>query len=361
VRRNASPITEANWSSSTQVSGETSPVAPGQEDWVEVAGLSPCTVYYFGLKSDDDNSNLSAVGDTTSGRCACWGGGLSARRAPAGDASAGRTGGSQIERGSGVLDAASRPVGGTIVAERRRVTADRWEVHLSRVSSVPGLDPDQSGIVVQSADGQGGWHTIGTFDPGEEDEIAIASLRGGLRVVFPGNWLLGRVSGAGVGEAGAVSLTAAEHSGQGDVTGSVSGGEVELLADETLTLTYESIEASGDESGWFLTMQRGGSGTASRRGPAVERVPTSFALHQNEPNPFGSSTMIRFDLPRAAQVKLEVFDLLGRRVATLADAEFAAGFHTVPWRTGAELGPGIYMYRVIAGEFSAQRKMIVLP
>ncbi len=94
------------------------------------------------------------------------------------------------------------------------------------------------------------------------------------------------------------------------------------------------------------------------------RLPTSFALRQNEPNPFGSGTTIRFDLPVGAKVRLEVFDAQGRLVRILADERFAAGFHAVEWDrrdgNGHPLRAGVYLYRVRAGSFHSQRKMVLL-
>ncbi|HET9327326.1 MAG TPA: hypothetical protein VFQ05_11165 [Candidatus Eisenbacteria bacterium] len=64
-------------------------------------------------------------------------------------------------------------------------------------------------------------------------------------------------------------------------------------------------------------------------------------------------------------MRLEVFDLGGRRIAKLADREYPAGYHTVEWdRTtigGRPPAPGVYVYRIIAGSFRDQKKMILLP
>ena len=74
---------------------------------------------------------------------------------------------------------------------------------------------------------------------------------------------------------------------------------------------------------------------------------------------------IRFELPIATPVRLEVFDLQGRRIATLAEASFPAGFHTVSWdrrdATGVRVKPGIYLYRLEAGAFRDQKKMSIFP
>jgi hypothetical protein len=96
-----------------------------------------------------------------------------------------------------------------------------------------------------------------------------------------------------------------------------------------------------------------------------DTVPTEFALFQNRPNPFRATTAIRFALPRASVVRLEVFDVQGRRVATPASAYFPAGYHVVPWdhrsEAGAHVGAGVYHYRMQAGSFRVKKKMVLLP
>ena len=88
-------------------------------------------------------------------------------------------------------------------------------------------------------------------------------------------------------------------------------------------------------------------------------LPTEFALEQNAPNPVGPSTVIRFALPETAHVRLSVFDVMGREVATLVDAELAAGFHRLPF-DGTQLASGTYVYRIQAGDFTASRRMAVV-
>ncbi len=76
-------------------------------------------------------------------------------------------------------------------------------------------------------------------------------------------------------------------------------------------------------------------------------VPESFALRSNYPNPFNSSTVIEFELPGTARIELEVFNVLGQKVKTLADASFTAGKHHVLWdatdESGQQVATGVYL------------------
>ena len=93
-------------------------------------------------------------------------------------------------------------------------------------------------------------------------------------------------------------------------------------------------------------------------------IPASFRLHQNYPNPFNPSTTIRFDLDRRMEVTLEVFNILGQRVATLIDRPVEAGVHEIVWRGindgGSRVSTGIYFYRLRTDEFTESRKMLLL-
>ena len=83
-------------------------------------------------------------------------------------------------------------------------------------------------------------------------------------------------------------------------------------------------------------------------------------LAQNAPNPASESTTIRYSLPTAARVDLDVLDLQGRRVASVIPGELQlAGLHQVPLRT-SDWKPGCYFYRLRAGAATATRKMVVV-
>jgi hypothetical protein len=88
-------------------------------------------------------------------------------------------------------------------------------------------------------------------------------------------------------------------------------------------------------------------------------LPSEFALDQNFPNPFNPSTDIRFSLPVDANVVLEVYSITGQKVATLANKGFKAGQHTVRF-DASRLSSGVYIYRILAGTFSATNKMTLI-
>ena len=93
-------------------------------------------------------------------------------------------------------------------------------------------------------------------------------------------------------------------------------------------------------------------------------LPTDFALGQNYPNPFNPSTIIPYQLPSAGHVRLEVFNMLGQRLATLVDAERSAGAHIAQWdatdAAGQAVGAGVYIYRLSSGGISLSRRMVLV-
>jgi len=88
-------------------------------------------------------------------------------------------------------------------------------------------------------------------------------------------------------------------------------------------------------------------------------TPTLLRLHQNYPNPFNPSTRISFELEKAGAVRLEIFDLRGRKIATLVDEHSQAGTHQFHWNAGA-LPSGVYLYRLQSDTQTASRKMVLM-
>ena len=85
----------------------------------------------------------------------------------------------------------------------------------------------------------------------------------------------------------------------------------------------------------------------------------SYLLSQNYPNPFNPSTTIKYELPRASQVTLTVYDVLGRQVSALVNERMDAGVHEVRF-DGASLASGVYFYRLQAGDFVQAKKLVIL-
>ena len=86
--------------------------------------------------------------------------------------------------------------------------------------------------------------------------------------------------------------------------------------------------------------------------------PVGFALGQNYPNPFNPSTVIPYELASGGYVQLEVFNLLGQRVATLVDGAQGAGVHTAVWK--ASVSAGVYLYRLrVDGQQQVGRMVLV--
>ena len=93
-------------------------------------------------------------------------------------------------------------------------------------------------------------------------------------------------------------------------------------------------------------------------------LPARFTLGQNYPNPFNPSTIIPYHLAALSEVRLEVFNLLGQRIATLVDGERPAGFHTATWTAtdgaGRAVGAGVYVYRMTVGMESQTGRMVLI-
>ena len=90
-----------------------------------------------------------------------------------------------------------------------------------------------------------------------------------------------------------------------------------------------------------------------------EFIPSEFFLSQNYPNPFNPTTSIQIELPEQALVTLEVYNLLGQKIATLLNKHMQAGSFDVSFNATA-LPSGMYLYRMQANGFSSVRKMMLL-
>ena len=91
-------------------------------------------------------------------------------------------------------------------------------------------------------------------------------------------------------------------------------------------------------------------------------IPAEYSLKQNYPNPFNPSTVINFSLPKSGNVKIKVYDMLGKEVASLINEFKTAGNYQVDFneKDYGALSSGIYYYRIESNEFTEIRKMMLL-
>ena len=133
----------------------------------------------------------------------------------------------------------------------------------------------------------------------------------------------------------------------------VKGAQVQLF--DLTDLRAAPLAATTDASGRF-TLSPG-----ALRGAAL---PERFELGSNYPNPFNPSTFIPYQLPARMDVRLEVFNLLGQRIATLVDGEQPAGLHTVEWdateAAAQAVGAGVYLYRLSGDLGKITRRMLLI-
>ncbi len=91
----------------------------------------------------------------------------------------------------------------------------------------------------------------------------------------------------------------------------------------------------------------------------ISELPTQFSLSQNYPNPFNPSTVIEFSIPQSSKVSLKVYDMLGREILNLIDEQKSAGQYKVNLNASA-LSSGIYLYKLVANNYSETKKMMLL-
>ena len=93
-------------------------------------------------------------------------------------------------------------------------------------------------------------------------------------------------------------------------------------------------------------------------------LPKEFALHNNYPNPFNPVTNITYDIPEATDVTLEIYNVMGQRVRTLAQGNHEPGRYQIVWSAtndiGQALSSGMYIYRIQAGDFVSVKKLVLM-
>ena len=95
-----------------------------------------------------------------------------------------------------------------------------------------------------------------------------------------------------------------------------------------------------------------------------ETLPGQYQLGQNYPNPFNPTTTIAFTLPQRERIRIDIYDILGRRVANIADDIYEAGTHSVTWdgrdADGKAVAAGVYFYELKGSAFQTTKKMLLI-
>ena len=147
-------------------------------------------------------------------------------------------------------------------------------------------------------------------------------------------------------------------------------GDVAIDGDLGLSLVFRSLKDIEDSYIEIVDgeVRDGNYGLNTLASPVSVRIQTRpgvYALRNNYPNPFNPETTLKYDLPEAGDVKLEVYNMLGQVVRTLVNEHQTAGRYAVQWDATNDLGKnmssGIYFYRVrVGGEFTDVKKMLLL-
>ena len=132
--------------------------------------------------------------------------------------------------------------------------------------------------------------------------------------------------------------------------------ETQLVAGDTIIIEYLTPVSTEDR--YLFTPATGSFRHIS------DVIPDGYNLVQNYPNPFNPTTKIDYGLPEASNVRLIIYDILGREVITLVNGMQEPGYKSITWNGknafGNNVGAGMYFYQIKAGEFMQVKKMVLL-
>ena len=133
-----------------------------------------------------------------------------------------------------------------------------------------------------------------------------------------------------------------------------------------IPINAKSNIVAGDKS--QIRLSKALLSTSSAQAVQVDGVdaplPSTFVLYQNYPNPFNPTTTVEFSLSAAADVRLDIYNILGQRVTTLLDEKLPSGAHRVVWDAtngdGQRVATGIYLYKLQVDSDKETKKMMFL-
>ncbi|HEV2106204.1 MAG TPA: galactose oxidase-like domain-containing protein, partial [Candidatus Eisenbacteria bacterium] len=246
-----------------------------------------------------------------------------------------------------------------------------------RAAGTPPAGVAPAGFLVQVPASGGGWATVAHGVPHDfAADFAVDSVGATfVRLVLLTALDLAAVDRLVPGAAGctlqAPALQALSDSRRGALATSslaASGGGVGLSAEDTLFADFAALPPPSASRHWFLALTGSRATVAGAQSAAALMAaaePLRFAFEPVRPNPFARTATLRFALPQAALVRLDVFDVQGRMVRSLVHQKLAAGWHALTWDRSLSGGglapPGIYLCRLAAGADRAQQRMVVFP
>ncbi len=185
--------------------------------------------------------------------------------------------------------------------------------------------------------------TIPGFDEGGERDLSTRQAKQSSRDTIP-PYIENVEPGSGqvaVGDTGSFTLTM----------------NAEGVSADTYQDTMEVVTDDPDKRSSLIPLQveiKESTGLGDKDG-----LPEKFVLEANYPNPFNPETIIRYALPKATQVEIDVYNTIGRQVSTLVNDHQKAGYHRVTF-DGSRLTSGVYLYRIKTDDFQKTRKMLLV-
>lgn len=254
-------------------------------------------------------------------------------------------------------------------------SSKRAEEHLEVVAAEKGMT-----TIALQVEAEKGWEDIAPLHPRENWSTQLIDLSPieaagrewfNLRLLWKSNHKLDYISLAQTQSSDIkiqkCPLKSAIHSKEGLVTNylvSIDKEYTELAPGEQIDLTFSRVEPTDGYQRDFILVTTGyyvkGKYYESSPGDITDHlIPKSFSLSQNYPNPFNPVTDIKYAIPEDCWVRLEVYSILGEKVATLVNGSQEAGYKIVRWDAGS-FPSGIYFYRIQAGKFNQSKKMVLL-
>ncbi len=132
---------------------------------------------------------------------------------------------------------------------------------------------------------------------------------------------------------------------------------------DTIYANFCAVDTSYDPNGdyWNYAPSFVVTVVPNSSAPTLSEKPSAFSLAQNYPNPFNPTTLIQYQLSQPSAVRLELFDAVGRKVATLVNARQAAGAYSYTLNASQfNLSSGVYLYRLQTDNFAETKKMLFL-